>query len=84
MYLVAIGWIYIVFMMSITEETIVAAVMTFIFYGLLPVSVIVYIGGSRQRRLRKQMEAEARHKAKNSATETSVAEQENRQIDPPQ
>jgi hypothetical protein len=84
MHLVAIGWIYVVFMMSITEETIVAGVMTFLFYGLLPVAIILYLGGSRRRRIRKQMETEARLKAKNSSLETSEPAQENRQIDPPQ
>jgi hypothetical protein len=84
MYLVAIGWIYVVFMMSITEETIVASVMTFLFYGLFPVAIILYLGGSRRRRIRKQMETEARLKEKNSSLETSAPVQENRQIDPPQ
>jgi hypothetical protein len=84
MYLVAIGWIYVVFMMSITEETIVAGVMTFLFYGLVPVAIIVYLGGSRRRRHRKQMEAEAQLKARSSPLETSDPVQENRQIDPPQ
>lgn len=84
MHLVAIGWMYVVFMMSITEETIVAGVMTFLFYGLVPVAIILYLGGSRRRRLKKQMEVEARLKEKNSSLETSGLAQENRQIDPPQ
>lgn len=84
MHLVAIGWMYVVFMMSITEETIVAGVMTFLFYGLVPVAIILYLGGSRRRRLRKQMETEARLKAKNSSFETSQPVEENRQVDPPQ
>lgn len=60
MYLVAIGWIYVVLMMSITEETVVAGVMTFLFYGLLPVGIILYLGGSPRRRLKRRMEEEAR------------------------
>jgi hypothetical protein len=84
MHLVAIGWMYVVFMMSITEETIVAGVMTFLFYGLIPVAIILYLGGSRRRRIRREMEAEARLKEKNSTLATSDAVQDNRQIDPPQ
>lgn len=56
MYIIAIAWIYVVFMMAITEATIVAGIMTFLLYGVLPVSIIVYImgTGSRKRKRRAQ------------------------------
>lgn len=76
MYLVAIGWIYVVFMMSITEETVVAGVMTFIFYGMVPVAIIMYLGGSRRRRIKRQMEEELRRNAARSSQETPAAAQE--------
>jgi bacteriorhodopsin len=70
MYLIAIGWIYVVFMMSITEQSVIAGIMTFIFYGVLPVTVIMYLGGSRQRRLKRQAEEELRR----SSRQTSIGE----------
>lgn len=57
MYIVAIAWIYVVLMMSVTEQTVVAAVMTFVFYGLVPVSIILYLMGTSGRK-RKRILAE--------------------------
>lgn len=53
MYIVAIAWIYVVLMMSITEHSVVAGVMTFLLYGVLPLSIILYLMGTRQRNRRR-------------------------------
>lgn len=61
MYIVAIGWIYVVLMMSITEQSAIAGVITFLLYGVLPVSIILYLGGSKRRKRHRQAaEAAAR------------------------
>jgi biotin transporter BioY len=61
MLIVAIGWIYVVLMMSVAEDTAVAGVMTFVFYGLVPVAVLLYLSGSGQRKRRRAArEAEQR------------------------
>ena len=83
MYLVAIGWIYVVLMMSITEETIVAGVMTFLFYGLLPVGIILYLGDSPRRRRKRKMEEEARLKPRPSAEQPASDAQEHHKSDFP-
>ena len=57
MHIVAIAWIYVAFMMAITETSVVAAVMTFLFYGLLPVSILVYLTGGARRRQKRRMRA---------------------------
>ena len=56
MHIAAVGWMYVVLMMAITEDSVVAGIMTFFFYGVLPTLVIIYIGGSGQRRKRREME----------------------------
>jgi uncharacterized membrane protein len=53
MYIIAIAWIYVVFMMSITEVSGIAGVMTFLLYGMLPVGIIVYVMGTGQRKRRR-------------------------------
>jgi Na+-transporting methylmalonyl-CoA/oxaloacetate decarboxylase gamma subunit len=63
MYLVAIGWIYVVLMMSVAEAlssqgTVLGAVITFVFYGVLPLVVVMYIMGTPSRR-RARLAAEA-------------------------
>ena len=50
MYIVAIAWIYVVLMMSITEESVVGGIMTFLLYGALPLSIILYVMGTPQRK----------------------------------
>lgn len=59
MYIVAIAWLYVTLMMAVTEKTIIAGVLTFFFYGLLPCSVLMWLMGapSRGRARRKAAEA---------------------------
>ena len=59
MYLVAIAWIYVVLMMSIAEVmhpdgTLLGAIVTFLLYGVLPLSIVLYIMGARLRVSKKQ------------------------------
>ena len=54
MHIAAVGWIYVTLMMAITEETVLAGIMTFFLYGVLPTVIIVYVGGSPQRRRRNE------------------------------
>jgi len=53
MHIVALAWIYVVFMMSITEHSAIAGVMTFLLYGILPLAIILYLSGTRQRKLNR-------------------------------
>jgi hypothetical protein len=53
MYIVAIAWIYVVLMMSITEHSIVAGVMTFLLYGVLPLLIILYLMDAPRRKRKR-------------------------------
>lgn len=70
MYIVAIGWLYVVLMMSITETSAVAGVATFLFYGLAPVSIVMYIMGTPGRRRRRK----AREAGEAAAAKTAESE----------
>jgi hypothetical protein len=55
MYLVVIAWLYVVMMMSVAEATgsngsLLGAIVTFFLYGLLPLSLVVYLMLTPQRR----------------------------------
>lgn len=55
MYLVAIAWIYVVSMMALAEATsaqgtLLGAAFTFVLYGVLPLSIVLYILGAPGRR----------------------------------
>jgi len=61
MYIVVIAWMYVVLMMSITESSIVAGVMTFLFYGLLPCALMVWLfGGASRLSARRREQTQAR------------------------
>ncbi|CAG0964235.1 hypothetical protein MTYP_00899 [Methylophilaceae bacterium] len=57
MYIVAIAWIYITLLMAFTEASITAGVLTFLFYGLLPCALFIWIIGTPQRRRNRLKEA---------------------------
>lgn len=63
MYLVAIAWMYVVLMMAVAEAlssqgTVLGAVFTFLLYGLLPLTIVLYILGTPgRRRARRAAEA---------------------------
>jgi hypothetical protein len=51
---VAIGWAYVVLMMVLAEAlgpggTVVGALVTLLLYGVLPLGIVLYIGGARSR-----------------------------------
>jgi len=50
LWIVAIGWMYVVTLMAATEPSVVGGIMTFFGYGVLPLSLVLYLGGVRFRR----------------------------------
>jgi hypothetical protein len=64
MYLVAIGWMFVVLCMAAAEAmspvgSVLGALFTLLLYGVLPLSVVLYVmGAPARRRARKAAEAE--------------------------
>lgn len=54
MYIVAIAWLYVVVMMAVTEQSVTAAIVTFLLYGVFPLSIILYLMGTPARRKRRR------------------------------
>ena len=54
MYIVAIAWLYVTLLMAAAETSIVAGVLTFLFYGLAPLSLLLWLFGVPQRRRNRQ------------------------------
>ncbi len=71
MHIVAIGWLYVTVMMAITENSITSGVLTLVFYGLLPVAIILYISGSKQRKRKRDAEQVSRQTAIQQQTDTA-------------
>ena len=51
MYIVAIGWAYVILMMTITASSVGKALAILIFLGVLPIALFVYAVGGRKRRV---------------------------------
>lgn len=81
MYLVAIAWMYVVLMMAVAEAfspqgTVLGALVTLVFYGLLPLSIVMYLMGTpRRRAARRRAEADEAAQATkaNQADEAATA-----------
>ena len=65
MYIVPIAWLYVAVMMAIAEAThsngtLLGAIVTFIFYGAVPITLVVYVMGApaRRRAIRARESAE--------------------------
>lgn len=58
MYIVAIAWIYVVLLMSLTETSVIAGIATFLVYGLAPLTLLIWLMGTPQRR-RNRRKAQA-------------------------
>jgi uncharacterized membrane protein len=50
MYVIAIGWLYVAALMALTEGSVAAGVLTFLFYGLLPLALFLWLAGTPARR----------------------------------
>ncbi|PKO46902.1 MAG: hypothetical protein CVU29_04130 [Betaproteobacteria bacterium HGW-Betaproteobacteria-22] len=54
MYIIAIAWLYVTLLMAATEKTITAGLLTFIFYGLLPCALLLWLVGVKHRRHQRE------------------------------
>ncbi len=55
MYIIAIGWLYVILMMAITAKSFVAGLFTFVVYGLAPVALLLWLMGAPIRKKRRQL-----------------------------
>lgn len=71
MWIVAIGWAYVVILMAATETSVIAGIMTFFGYGVLPMSILFYLAGAGRRR-RRRTEASVRPPKGSSSENASL------------
>jgi hypothetical protein len=78
MYLIVIGWLYVTLLMALaeafsTQGSVLGAIITFVFYGLLPMGLLVYLMGTplRRKAIRRQDE-QARQEFLSSQTDSAV------------
>ena len=79
MYLIAIAWIYVVLLMSIAEATnttgtVLGAIITFVLYGALPLSLVLYL----MRTPARKRAIKAREKAEDSQRKLEAEKKQGR------
>ncbi len=79
MYIIAIAWLYVVTLMAATEKSVIAGLLTFVFYGLLPCTLFLWLLGTKHRRYKKGERA-----AKNQLLEENMPEQNSADAKPDQ
>ena len=67
MLIVAVAWIYVVGLMALTETSVVAGIVTFLFYCVLPLGTLIYISGTGKRKARRRAAELAAHEARQAA-----------------
>jgi hypothetical protein len=77
MHIAAVGWIYVVLMMAITEDSVIAGIMTFFVYGVLPVTIILYITGTGGRRRRREQNSQREMKERQQLQTTKADTEKN-------
>ena len=74
MYLIVIAWLYVTLMMGLaeafsTQGSVLGAVITFLLYGVLPMSLVVYLMGTPLRRKARQ---QAEHNAQAASASSAL------------
>ena len=73
MYLVVIGWLYVVMTIEVAEATnttgtVLGAIVTFVLYGVVPIVLVIYIMRTPQRRKERKAREAAEDQAQREAT----------------
>ena len=63
MYIVAIGWLFVVLMMALTSGGITSGLAVLFGYGILPLALFLWIVGTPHRRRRARLREAADEKA---------------------
>ena len=78
MYLIVIAWLYVTLLMALaeafsTQGSVLGAIITFVFYGLLPMALVVYLMGTplRRKAIHRQ-EEQVRQEAVSSQSDSTL------------
>jgi hypothetical protein len=52
MWIVAVAWVYVIGLLAVAQPSVVAGIMTFLGYCVLPLSILLYLTGGKARRAR--------------------------------
>ncbi|MEQ1591484.1 MAG: hypothetical protein ABL892_03740 [Thiobacillaceae bacterium] len=62
MYIIAIGWAYVILMMAVTSSSLIKGLMVALFLGVLPLWLFIYVAGASRRRSMADQPTDAPHR----------------------
>lgn len=74
MYLIAIAWLYVVIIVAVADTTVVGGILTFVFWGLGPLALFLWLFSTPARRRQRAQQAALDEAAK---VEAEAANKEN-------
>ncbi|WP_246464225.1 hypothetical protein [Undibacterium seohonense] len=79
MYLIAIAWVYVVLLMSLAESSLIAGIMTFIFYCVIPLGLVLYILSSpaRKRQIKEREKAQIKERQQSTQQDDTTQTKSN-------
>ncbi len=57
MYIIAIAWLYVALLVSIADTSVVGGLLTFLFMGVGPLALFLWLFGTPARRRRQRLES---------------------------
>lgn len=69
MWIVVVAWVYVVGLIAVSETSVVAGIMTFFGFCVLPLSILLYLTGGKGRRARRAREASANNESNHSGSD---------------
>ncbi len=69
MYIIAIGWLYVTFLIAVNERSVFLGIVSFVFYGLLPCGILLWMSAGKVRRQRRAYREMLAQKEKDEAAE---------------
>lgn len=57
MYIIAIAWLYVAVLAAAADTTLIGGILTFVFYGVAPLSLFLWLFGTPARRRRSAQRA---------------------------
>jgi hypothetical protein len=70
MWIVAVAWVYVIGLLAVAQPSVVAGIMTFLGYCVLPLSILLYLTGGKARRARAAAQ-ESRARTNDTSSDTS-------------
>lgn len=79
MWIVAIAWMYVALMMAVSEAvspvgSVLGAIITLLFYGVLPTALVMYVLGTPQRRKARRVRQAAEEEAERATCDDPGAQ----------